>query len=256
MENILVSLKYVGTRYHGSQIQSNAPTVQGEFQKALEKIITPLPDIKCCSRTDAGVHANMFCISFCCESAPEDRKLIMALNSRLPHDIRVTDSKRVPQDFHARYSCVSKTYEYLVFDGAVLDPFLFGRATHFYREIDAELMNGLASEFVGRHDFTAFSSPEKIKGGPVRTVSDFFVSRREDGIIVFRVSADGFLYNMVRVMVGTLLNAACGKLDASDIRDALETGKRSVYFVTAPAEGLYLDEVNYGEITGELSVNE
>lgn len=252
----MVSLKFVGSAYHGSQIQQNASTIQDEFQKALNKILSPLPDIKCCSRTDTGVHANMFCISFSCDSAPSDDRIIMALNNYLPHDIRVTDCRRVPPGFHARYSCLSKTYRYLVCDGKVLDPFLYGRVTYFYKSLDVRQLNEMASEFVGNHDFTAFSSPKKIQGSPVRTVSRFEVARRADGIIVFRITADGFLYNMVRVMVGTLLNCACGKLDAGDIRIALENGKRSNLFITAPAEGLYLDEVNYGEITGDISVNE
>ncbi len=243
-ENILLTLSFVGTGYHGTQIQANAHTVQAELQRALKRLLGSLPDIKCCSRLDAGVHAREFTVSFKREGVPADASVVAALNAALPPDIRVLSSRRVPDGFHARYSARGKSYRYLVADSRVLDPFLYGRALRFGGHIDEAELERTAQVFVGAHDFRAFCSSKTDAGDTVRTVSRFSVTRAGD-LVRFDVTADGFLYNMVRVMVGTLLNAARGKVGAEDIASALESGVRTNLFATAPAEGLYLVKVIY-----------
>lgn len=234
----------MGTRYHGSQIQKNANTVQAEFQRALQAVLGRLPDIKCCSRTDAGVHARMFCISFLDGGDLAPGRLQMALNNNLPPDIRATAARFVPTDFHARYSATGKRYRYLVWNHAVMDPFYVERAAQFVPPIDERALHSVAQVFVGRHDFSAFCAKKSDVEDTVRTVSDYSVARSGD-LVSFSVTADGFLYNMARAMAGTLLNAARGKLSREDIETRLKTGVRDNLVATAPACGLYLDEVFY-----------
>lgn len=234
----------MGTAYGGSQVQNNAPTIQGEFQQALKQVLGELPDVKCCSRTDAGVHANQFCISFHTEKTVELRKLPLALNNYLPRDIRVMCARNVPQDFHARYSCLGKEYVYKIYNRSVMDPFFEGRAHQFYVPINEKELDEIAQVFVGRHDFAAFCCRRTDQTDTVRTVSHCRVERKGD-LVTVRVAADGFLYNMVRIIVGTLLNAARGKLTAADIRRIMDSKKRENLCATAPANGLYLNEVYY-----------
>ncbi len=205
------------------------------------------PDIKCCSRTDSGVHANMFCISFKTDAQISAAKLPLALNDSLPLDIRAVTAQEVPQDFHARYSAVSKKYIYLVYNSHIMDPFLEGRALRFPVPIDAAALNSAAQAFVGKHDFRGFCSIKTDAESTVRTVNDFSVTR-EGSLVTFSVSADGFLYNMVRIMVGTLLNVARGKLTRLDIEQILLSGERLNVCATAPACGLYLDDIRYEEL--------
>ncbi len=239
-----MTLRFVGTAYHGSQIQRNAHTVQAALQAALASVLGKAPDLKCCSRTDAGVHANKFCVSLHSDSGFTPTRLQMALNNRLPADIRVIAAQTVPDDFHARYSAVGKRYIYQVYNSRVLDPFYVGRAAQFLPPIDAAMLHETAQVFVGAHDFRAFCSKKTTVADTVRTVSAFSVAR-EGELVRFTITADGFLYNMARAMVGTLLNVQRGKLARADIEARLQSGVRDNLIATAPAEGLYLDEVLY-----------
>jgi len=245
----LVTISFVGSRYHGFQIQKNAVTVQEVFQDALKRVLGGLPDIKGCSRTDAGVHAKEYCISFHTPSGIEEEKLIGALNYYLPKDIRALDVREVPKDFHARYSCAAKRYRYLVYNAAVMDPFLEGYALQFIPHIDHERLDAAAKRFVGKRDFLPFSGRRDGAHDTVRTVFDFGVTREKD-LVTLLVTADGFLFNMARIMTGTLLNVARGALTEKDIDDAFLTKKRMVKSFTAPAEGLYLDRVYYEQPEG------
>jgi len=242
--NYLADISFVGTRYHGSQIQSNALTVQEVFQDAMAQVLPALPDIKCCSRTDSGVHARQFCISFELENEQDCGKFARALNGCLPPDIRVKSVTPVPDGFHARYSSTGKKYEYLVWNAPVMDPFLDGRAYHFPHHLDEEALNGTASVFLGTHDFSSFCSVKSPVEDKVRTVSEATV-RREGDLVVFSFAADGFLYNMARVMSGALIQTARGKLDRDGINAYLSGRPRDSLLITVPACGLYLTEVRY-----------
>ncbi len=244
--NYLCTIRFLGTRYHGSQIQANAHTVQAQFQQSLAEATGERPDVKCCSRTDAGVHANRYCISFHSQCGIAPDRLVAALNTKLPPDVRALECRFVPEDFHARYSALRKRYLYRVWNGRIMDPFLYGRAAQFIPYIDAPALHETAQVFVGTHDFAAVCGAKSRVESTVRTIYDFSVVR-EGSEVRFSVSADGFLYHMVRMMVGALLNAARGKLDKRSILELLESGRRSNLCPTAPAEGLYLDEVIYPE---------
>ena len=245
MRNLLITLSYDGRRYHGWQIQQNALTVQEVFQAALEKVTGGGEDIKACSRTDTGVHAREFCVSLQTQSPIAPQRLPQALNHYLPPDIAVKACQEVPLDFHARYSCQGKAYSYEIWNHPVRDPFLDGRALHYWYPLDAGLLDRAAQHYVGRHDFTSFCTLDRREMGDLaRTVTHAGVERRGD-LVVFTVAADGFLYNMVRIMVGTLLRVQQGKLRPEDIPGVIAAKDRRAAGPTAPACGLYLQRVFY-----------
>ena len=245
MRNLLLTISYRGTDLHGWQIQDNAVTVQEVFQNALYEIIHERPDIKGCSRTDSGVHANMYCVSMKIAHPISEDRLMMAMNRYLPMDVVVTSAREVDDDFHARYSCTGKEYVYKVWNSRVRNPFLNGLALHYRYDIDVEALNREAQAFVGTHDFTSFCTLDKReKGDFTRTVEYFRVERSGD-LVTFTVAADGFLYNMVRIMVGTLLAVQQGRIPSDSISDIIKSENRKKAGPTAPACGLYLNRVFY-----------
>lgn len=244
---IAVNIMYDGTRYCGWQVQQNAVSVQQTVQNALEELLSFRPDISGCSRTDAGVHANQYVFHMSTENirvSPE--KLPLALNARLHgSDIAVKSACLVPPDFHARYSCIQKEYIYKIWNAPYMSPFYEGRAWFFPYTLDEKALGFVGEEFCGTHDFGGFMSKgSKIKEDTVRTVKYFDVAR-EDELVTIRVCADGFLYNMVRIMVGTYALAAAGKLKQGDIARIISLRDRSLAGDTAPAHGLYLNKVFY-----------
>ncbi len=244
-KNILLTISFDGSKYHGWQIQDNAMTVQECFQNALYKILKQRVDIKACSRTDSGVHAREFCISLKIDNPITPQGLVGALNHFLPNSIVVLSAKEVSMDFHARYSCKGKEYKYEIWNNKIRDPFLDGRAFHFWYDIDVEQLDRAAKHFIGKHDFTSFCTKDsRVLGDMRRTVLDAGVSKEGDKVI-FTVSADGFLYNMVRIMVGTLLKVQEGKIKEDSIPSIIKAKNRSHAGVTAPAQGLYLNKVFY-----------
>ncbi len=244
-QNFLIKLSYDGAAYHGWQIQENALTVQQVFQEALQKITGLTEDIKACSCTDTGVHAREFCVSLKTESPIAPERLLAALNHYLPEDVAVRSVEPVPLDFHARYSCKGKEYVYQIWNHPVRDPFLKGRALHYWYPIDEELLNRAAVHYLGAHDFSSFCTLDRReKGDLTRTVFTSKVERAGD-LVTFTVAADGFLYNMVRIMVGTLLRVQQGKFSPEDIPSILAAKDRKAAGPTAPACGLYLNRVFY-----------
>lgn len=245
VRNLLLTLSYDGSRFHGWQVQQNALSVQEVFQDALSKIIGEAFEVKGCSRTDSGVHANMYCISVKTEHKIPAERLKAALNRFLPKSVAVLDAKEVPPGFHARYSCKSKEYIYKIWNSQTRNPFLDGYALHYRYPLDTEKLDAAAQAYVGSHDFTSFCTLDKRqKGDFVRTVKRFSVTRDKE-LVVMRVEADGFLYNMVRIMVGTLLRVAQGKIAPDEIPGIIEAKDRAKAGPTAPACGLYLNRVNY-----------
>ena len=243
--NLLLKLAYDGTRYHGWQIQENAVTVQQVFQEALCKVTGRQEDLTACSRTDTGVHAREFCVSLKTESPIPEERLVAALNHYLPQDMAVRSCQRVGEDFHARYSCKGKEYCYEIWNHPVREPFLAGRALHYWYPIDEALLDQAARHYLGSHDFSSFCTLDKRERGDLtRRVFTSRVERRGD-LVVFTVGADGFLYNMVRIMVGTLLRVQQGKFSPEDIPGILEAKDRKAAGPTAPACGLYLNRVFY-----------
>lgn len=248
MKNLLISLRYDGTAYHGWQVQQNALTVQEVFQKAVAAVFGECPDLKGCSRTDTGVHARMYCVSLPALKEVGCERMVAALNAYLPRDIAVCDCREVPEDFHARYCCKGKKYSYQIWNGRARNPFYEGYALHVRRRMDEEVLNRAAQDFVGTHDFTSFCAIGSDIEDRVRTVTKASVTR-EGELIRFTVSADGFLYHMVRIMAGTLLRIAEGKFPPDCIPGILASLDRAKAGPTAPAQGLFLEEVFYDTFT-------
>lgn len=245
MRNLKITISYDGKDLHGWQIQKNAVTVQQRFQEAVCSVLGYTPDIKGCSRTDTGVHAKMYVISMKTDHKITCERLKGALNRYLPLSIVVKDVCEVHEDFHARYSTKGKRYVYKILNTEVRDPFCEGYALHYRYPIDADMLNKSAQAYVGKHDFTSFCTLDKReKGDFTRTVESFSVHREGD-FVYMTVQADGFLYNMVRIMVGTLLKIQQGKLAPDSIPWIIEQQNRKEAGPTAPACGLYLDEVIY-----------
>ena len=243
MRNLLFNISYKGTAYHGYQVQKNAHTVACELQNAIERVLTRREDIVGCSRTDTGVHANSYYFNMKTESNIGEDKLAYALNSILPEDIAVLSCKSVDMDFHARYSCVKKEYIYKILNTRIKNPFLEDLALHWRYDMDIDKLNRAASYFVGTYDFRAFCSKSDVED-TVRTI-EHCGFHREGDMVIFTVRRNGFLYKMVRTMVGTLLSVSSGRFAPEDIEKIIESKDRSLAGMTAPAHGLYLNCVFY-----------
>ena len=245
LRNLLLTITYDGKGFHGWQIQPNAYTVQEALQTALAQVIGEDFELKGCSRTDSGVHANMYCVSVKTAHPIPPESLRAALNRWLPLTVAVKDCREVEADFHARYSCKSKEYIYKIWNSEVRSPFLEGYALHYRYPLNEQKLHQAAQAYVGSHDFTSFCTLDNREPGDLtRNVKGFSVTREGD-MVVMKVEADGFLYNMVRIMVGTLLYMAQGKLGYDAIPQILEKRDRSFAGPTAPACGLYLNQVYY-----------
>ncbi len=240
----MLTIQYIGTHYHGWQVQPNAVTVQQLVQDAIEKVTGVRSALTGCSRTDAGVHAEMFCCVTDTASSITEEKLVAALNAWLPSDVAVTDCREAAADFHPRYDARGKQYQYRIWNRPARNPFLEGRALHCRRRLDVQKMHRAAQGFLGRHDFSAFCAAGSEVEDRVRTVTECRVSE-QDGLVTFTVAADGFLYNMVRIMMGTLLDIESGRLCEDVIPALLESPDRAAAGHTAPACGLYLTRVYY-----------
>ncbi len=245
MRNLLLELSYDGTGYHGWQVQENAVTVQQTFQNAWEHICGKRDNVIGCSRTDSCVHANMFCCNVRTENPIAEEKLLTALNAVLPDDIAVNSVKEVPFEFHARYDCTGKEYIYRIRNSSVKSPFNGAYSWQYKPHLDEKLLDKAAKDYLGTHDFAAFCAAGSSVEDTVRTVTLSQVERNGDEVI-FRVRANGFLYNMVRIMVGTLIDISRGNIAADAIPAIIESKNRDNAGITAPARGLFLNRVFYG----------
>lgn len=245
MRNFKVTVAFLGTAYHGFQRQDGGlKTVQGEIERAIQKLLGETVTINGCSRTDAGVHANCFVFNVFLDSTIDERGLQYGLNGVLPPDISVLSVETAPDDFHARYHCKGKEYVYLIHNSEIKSPFLADRMYRSWYPIDAEKLDRACKDFIGEHDFKAFCAAACDKDVTVRRIFDFKVERDGD-TVKFTVSGDGFLYNMVRIMVGTLLFINDGKLGEHSIPDIIRSCDRTRAGKTVPPQGLYLNKVFY-----------
>ncbi|MBR1382437.1 MAG: tRNA pseudouridine(38-40) synthase TruA, partial [Ruminococcus sp.] len=204
-------MSYLGTNYHGFQIQDNAVTVQQTVEKALSSLLCENIKINGCSRTDTGVHARQFCFNFVTSNTINERGIVFGGNARLPEDIALLSCEEADMSFHARYDCKGKEYEYIVHNSEIKSPFMSDRAYKSWYPIDEHKLDKAAKLFVGEHDFKAFCSTDCDKENTVRTIHSFDVTRQGEQVR-FIISGNGFLYNMVRILVGTLLFINDGKL--------------------------------------------
>lgn len=243
-KNVKLLICYDGTAYHGWQMQENALTVQECVTKAAEKIFSQKITVNGCSRTDSGVHANEFCCNLRFEGERAEDKIILGMNSQLPEDIRVFGCEYADTDFHARFDCKGKEYIYKVWNAKTGNPFMSRYSLFYPYALDEELLDRQAKAFIGTHDFAAFCAAGSIVKDTVRTVKDFSV-KREGELVTFSVTGDGFLYNMVRIMVGTLLYINNGKIEKDTIPEIILSGDRTRAGITVRPEGLYLNKVFY-----------
>ena len=255
MRNLLLHIAYNGSRYHGYQVQQNAVSVAGTFQPVLEKILAEKVQLKGCSRTDTGVHANDFAVSFKTNCRIPSEAQVRALNNHHPPDMPAQRCEEVDEEFHARYSCTGKRYIYKIRNSEIRSPFEQDQVWVYYKyPIDAEALNAAAQGFIGTYDYQAFCSPGGSVEDTVRTIYEFTV-RRDGEMVEFSVTGSGFLYNMVRIMVGTLLAAGMGKIPCTPeaIRAIVLSKNRARAGGRVPPCGLYLDKVYYEPIEGQQS---
>ncbi len=244
--NIALRLSYTGTAYHGWQVQKNNISVSETLEKAISQVVCHPVKVIGAGRTDSGVHASIYVANFHTVSRIPVDRLPLALNTCLPDDIVVSKATVVPDSFNAISSCLKKEYTYLIYNSRVRNPFFVNRVWFYPRILNENTMNIAAQKFVGTHDFAAVRSVGTPTKTTVRTVHYFDITRK-DSLIICRVCADGFLYNMVRAMVGTCIYAAEGKLNASDIPEILTSRNRTLAGPTAPPDGLYMTNLWYEE---------
>ena len=248
--NFKLTIQYDGTDFHGWQIQKGLRTVQGELTEALSLIQGSEVIVHGSGRTDAGVHAEGQVASAQLEKEITPDKLRAAINGNVGKDVRVLAAETVDDQFHARYSAVEKTYLYRIVNGPVMSPFWVRFAHQEARPLNLESMRVCAATFLGEHDWTAFSAAHADAESRVRTITRLEVNERCDPrantrMIEIRASADGFLRYMVRSIVGSLLAAGRGELDATAVERVIDSGDRSLSSTTAPACGLTLLAVRY-----------
>lgn len=249
MKNLKFTIAYKGTAYNGYQSQPCGNTVQDVVEKALSRLLNQKAVINGCSRTDAGVHAKEFVFNVKYDeklSSIDEKGLILGLNGMLPIDISVLKCEYVPEDFHARFDTKGKEYLYILDTSAVRNVFSEGLALSYPYKLDIEKMRAAAEIIKGTHDFSAFckaEAKEHLKTA-VRTVFDIRIEQ-DGNLVKFYVSGDGFLHNMVRIIVGTLIYVSEGKRSLEEIENAVNGGDREMAGKTLPACGLYLNRVMY-----------
>ena len=244
MRNIALKLMYDGSNYHGWQVQKTETSVAETLEKCLAPVVGHAVKLTGAGRTDSGVHAEVYIANFRTTSKIPCDKLPLAVNTRLPADIVVTKATEVPEDFNAISSCIKKEYTYRIYNSHIRNAFLVNRVWFYPKHLDTDIMQQAASHFVGTHDFAAVRSVGTQTKTTVRTIHYFEISRSGNQIDC-RVCANGFLYNMVRAMVGSCVYAAEGKFSPHDIPQILETKDRTLAGPTAPPQGLYMTNLWY-----------
>ncbi len=249
--NIALRLKYDGSRYHGWQVQKNEISVAQTVEEALEKVCGHKVKLTGCGRTDAGVHALRYCANFKTDCRIPIDRVPLAVNTRLPGDIAIVDAVEAPENFNAIGSCIKKEYVYKILNSPIKDPFLDKRVCFYPQRLDMTQMKAAAKSFEGTHDFRAVRSLGTETKTTVRTI--YWCRAEKDGdIITVSICANGFLYNMCRAIVGTLVYASYGKIQPEDIPALLDSGDRRLTGPTMPPQGLYLNRVWYSDPVGKM----
>ena len=246
MRNIALVLSYDGRNYHGWQSQTNAVSIQDTLTAATSSLFNENVKITGCGRTDSGVHAKYYVATTRTTSAIPTKKIPFALNSILPSDIAVKNAIEVEDDFHPVHSCIEKEYTYYIYTNQLRDPFLDKTMLHYRHPIDIYKMRTASAYFIGTHDFSSMRSLGTPVKSTVRTIYKCDITKNSN-IISIAISANGFLYNMARTIVGTLLDVASGKTPPNDIKSILSNGDRALAGATAPAHALFMTKVIYPE---------
>ncbi|GAB4137107.1 MAG: tRNA pseudouridine(38-40) synthase TruA [Planctomycetaceae bacterium] len=278
MRNLALTIAYDGTNYVGWQIQPNGPSIQSEVEQAILKLTGEQISVLTAGRTDSGVHALGQVASFRTSSKIPIEKFIPGLHNFLPDDIAIRNAREVPDNFHATYSAKKKWYRYIIHNSRIRHPFLDRYTWRVSQHLDAEAMQDAAQHLLGTHDFRCFESHFPNKATSVRTIMSASIARRPEcpmwntcskgdefpdvstakqtlsgktspgDFIWFDVVADGFLYNMVRAIVGTLIKVGLNRWSPNDIPQIIQSQDRSQAGETAPPQGLYLMRVDYGDL--------
>lgn len=263
MQNLKLTLAYDGTNYSGWQIQPDRPTVQGRLQEAIFRLTGEQVSVNCAGRTDAGVHALGQVVNFRTEARLPEERWLLGLQHFLPDDIAVREITPVPADFHATISAKRKSYRYVIYTSRLRDVFTRKYAWRISHALDDAAISEAAAFLVGRHDFRCFETQGSPRVDTVRTLFDVCVSRCQpwsimspdvepEGtssgpFVVVEVTGDGFLYNMVRAIAGTLVEVGLGKRSPATVFSLIESCRRADAGQTAPPQGLYLVRVEYGQ---------
>ena len=244
MRNVKLTIEYDGTNYCGWQKQNNEKTIQEEIEKAIYKAVGEVVEVIGSSRTDAGVHARGMVANFKTNATIPFDKFKYAINDKLPDDIAIIESEEVSEDFHARYDSKGKTYCYSIINRQQKPAIGRNYVYHFKWDLDIEKMREACKHFIGKHDFKAFRSLGSSVKTTERTIEELYIESEGEKINIF-ITADGFLYNMVRIIVGTLLKVGRGKIPVEDIEKIILLGDRKKAGPCVPAQGLILEKVFY-----------
>ena len=245
MRNIKITIEYDGTKYSGWQTQKNGQGIQDLITNAIHQVTNKTIKLNGSGRTDAGVHAIGQSANFKTDCSIPVNKIPEAINKYLPKDIVIKEAKEVDNEFHARYSVKGKKYMYIVNNSKYRSALNNSHEYHFNKQLDYKSMKKAAEYFEGTHDFSGFMASGSSVKDTIRTIEKVQIKRREDDRIIFNFTGNGFLYNMVRIMVGTLLDVGIGKIKAEEIPNIIKSKDRTKAGKTVPAQGLYLVEVYY-----------
>ena len=246
MRNIKIIIEYDGKDFNGWQKQPNKLNIQGEIERAIEEITGEKVDLIASGRTDAGVHALAQVANFKIEKDIPIEKIPYALNSKLKKSIRVKSAEEVDEKFHSRYTCKRKTYRYVINNSLQGTAIYRNLQYHFPEKLDEEKMNKGIKYLIGEHDFKSFKASGTSSKSSVRTIYDAKVTR-EGEIVTIELTGNGFLYNMVRIISGTLVDVGIGKIKLEEVKEILEAKDRLKAGKTLPPTGLYLVDVKYEE---------
>lgn len=247
MKNIKMTIEYDGGRYLGWQRLSDSDkTIQGKVENILTNMTGTKVEIIGSGRTDSGTHAKGQVVNFKTASNMDFSAMLDYLNRYLPQDIVVKKLEEVPERFHARYNAVGKTYSYRVWNSAIPSAFERNYSYQYPEKLDIDKMNEACKKLIGTHDFIGFSSLKKSKKSTVRTIDDITI-QREGNVLHFTFTGNGFLYKMVRIIMGTLLDIGAGVTEPEYIDTIFKSGIRSNAGMTVPSQGLFLDEVYYDQ---------
>ncbi|MBZ2175267.1 tRNA pseudouridine(38-40) synthase TruA [Schnuerera sp. xch1] len=244
MTNIKLTIEYFASNYCGWQKQKNGNSIQEEIETAIKLVTGETVNLIGSGRTDSGVHAKGQVANFNTNSNIPADKFKFALNANLPSDISIINSEKVSNDFHSRYDALGKRYQYLIYNRKIRNPLYRDFSYHVPYELDIDEMKSAAKYFLGTHDFSSFMTSNSSAKTTVRTIDKISLNEK-DNLVIFFVQGNGFLYNMVRIIVGTLVDVGRGKLYKKDIPYIIKSKKRINAGHTAPPQGLYLEKVYY-----------
>ncbi len=244
MRNIKLTIEYDGKDFNGWQKQPKKLNIQGEIERAIEEITGEKTELIGSGRTDAGVHSLGQIANFKTNSNIPIEKIPIALNTKLKRSIRIIEAEEVDERFHSRYNCKKKTYRYIINNSKNGTAIYRNLEYNFPEELDAQKMNEAAKKFIGEHDFKGFKASGTSSKSLIRTIYEATVVRKEDRIII-ELTGNGFLYNMVRIIAGTLIDVGIGKINPEEIENIINSGDRKRAGKTLPPNGLYLVKVEY-----------